>query len=244
MRQPNPENIAAAKADCRARFGHERIARIPLGPPFGVTLLLAAWDFTAASAHADARLVSLPNAASALLAERGLFPAPDDVEQLRARGGLLDAEVEAEMRRLHGFVAGDATAVPLTAATVPPGYCAPKEAASRVAGLQAANAGADLWAVTNAANGLALILRAPMADVVSAVGQASVEAQRRKAGAITWGLGHARDLCVWAPGALGGSDAQQAFDRHFEEKPGRADDVGSALLVMGGAGAARRGDFL
>lgn len=244
MRIPTPEDIAAAKAECRRRFGHERLARVPLGAPFGVAVLLAAWDFAAASAHADARLVSVPNAASALLAERALFPAQDDVEQLRARGGLLDGEVEAEMRRIHGFVANDAAAVPLTAATAPPGYCAPKEAASRVAALAAANAGADLWSVTNAANGLALILRAPMPDIVTAVGQASVEAQRRKAGAITWGLGHARDLCVWAPGALGGSDAQQAFDRHFEEKPGRADDVGSALLMMGGAGAARRGDFL
>ena len=238
--RPTPEQLAALKAECRKRFGHERMVGVPLAHPVDAFVVLAAWSLAEAGAHADARLVSIPNAASVLVADRALYPAPEQLDPLRERFGALDVEIERAFRKALGFVAEDPSIAELSPVSSPPAFATVKAAPERIASLGAG----PFHVITSESNGLSLIMREPSADVVIAVGTAATEAQRSKRGSISWASGYARDLCVWAPGSTSPADAAQAFDRHLEELPGRAADIGPALLAMGGAGAGRRAEFL
>lgn len=238
--RPTPEQLATLKAECRRRFGHERMVGVPLAHPVDAFVVLASWSLAEAGAHADARLVSIPNAASVLVADRALYPAPELLDPLRERFGALDVEIERAFRKALGFVVEDPMIAELSVISSPPAFASVKAAPEKIAAL----GGGPLHVVSSKGNGLSLIMREPSGDVVIAVGTAADEAQRARRGAISWATGYARDLCVWAPGSTSPADAAAAFDRHLAELPGRAADIGPALLAMGGAGAGRRAEFL
>lgn len=241
MRRPTEDEKVAIRAECRKRFGHERLVGVPLAAPVDAYVVFAALDLASASAHMDARLSSGINAASALVDERRVWPPAAEVSAMIGRFGMLELELAAEIRETAGFPKkdGEPSVVRLSVATSPPGLTA-----SAAGDLLAANAGLDLWAITRRENGLSLVIRGPAPEVVQAAGTAAQDAAKARSGAITWALGSVRDHCVWAPGTMVGGAAGVDFDRHIDEMPGRADDLGPALLKIGGAGTARRAEFL
>ncbi len=242
MLAPNADEIAAAKTECRKRFGHDRIVRVVIAEPIGTHALVAAFNLREAAAYHDARFVSVPNARSTLVAERCLWPSIEGLEEIRTarRMPAVDIQIEGEFRKMMGFAAGVAHAHPLTAATAPPSFVSPQDVARvgvglKVAELQKAYPGELLWSVYRRENGLELILRQPASAVWGAATEAAQAAQSTNAGRLTCVLDFARDHVVWSPKPL---------DAYFDEAPGRADDLALPFFEMGGAGATASASFL
>jgi hypothetical protein len=235
MIRPTPDEILAAKAACRAKFGHERILGIPLGDPIDLFVIMAACNLREAAAYEDARAVSPIQARSALVVSRALSPSQADLSASRRLRGAIDAKIEAYFRAALGWTDEMATAQRFSAATAPPGFAAPAELPAKVQELVAAHPAAELWSVTNKANGLALVMAAPEEDVYTAAIAAIEEANRSRRGVLTVVLDFARDLVVWSPKPL---------DAYLDEAPGRAADLANPFLEMGGAGAVGSASFL
>lgn len=241
MQAPNDEEILKAKAECRARFGHDRIVRVIVSEPIGTHALMAAFNLREAGVYHDARFgIGVASARSSLVAERCLWPSADALEEIRVKRRMpaVDVQIETQFRRLMGFVAGIAHAMPLSAATAPPSFAAGatgKEAAAKVAQLQAQYAGEQLWSIYRAENGLELIMRSPTSDVWTAASVAASAAQESNNGRLTCVLDFARDHIVWSP---------KPIDAYFDEAPGRADDCASPFFEMGGSGASASASFL
>ncbi len=242
MRAPSDEEIVAAKAECRKRFGHDRIVRVIVAEPIGTHALVAAFNLREAAAHLDARFVSVPNARSVLIAERCLWPSMEGLEEIRTtrRMPAVDIQIEGEFRKLMGFVPGAAHAHPLTAATAPPSFVSPQDVARlgvglKVGELQKAYPGEQLWSVCRRENGLELILRQPISAVWTAATVAAQAAQETNSGRLTCVLDFARDHVVWSP---------RPIDIYLDEAPGRADDIALPFFEMGGAGATASASFL
>ncbi len=235
MIRPTGDQILEAKAACRAKFGHERVIGIPLGEPIDLYVIMAAFGLREASTYSDARAVSPLQARSALVVDRAVWPSPKEIAARRALRGALDSQIEIYFRHALGWTDDMATAARFSAATAPPGFAAPADLAAKVAELQAAHANAELWSVTNAANGLALVMAAPDEAIYTAAIAAIEEANRSKRGTLTVVLDLVRDLIVWSPRPL---------DAYLDEKPGRAADIANPFLEMGGAGATGSATFL
>lgn len=235
MLRPSPDDVAAAKVECRKRFGHERVLGIPLGSPIDLYVIVAAMGLRDAATYDAARAAQPVQARSALVADRALWPAQKDIAARRVLRGALDAKIEVAVRVALGWSDDPATVLPFSVATAPPGFAAPADIAAKVEELRAAWPAAELWSVTNAANGLALVIAAAEEDVYTAAVAAFGQAQQQKAGTLTTLLGFVKDLVVWSPKPL---------DAYLDEAPGRAEDIGVAFLEMGGAGAAGSATFL
>jgi hypothetical protein len=238
MNRPTPEDILAAKAACRARFGHERIIGIPLGEPIDLYVIAAAMGLREASAYVDARAASQIQARSALVVERCLWPDQKTIAAVRVKRGALDAKIEVGLREALGWVDAMATAQRFSAATVPPGFSAgvnPADLPAKAAELVAAHPSAELWSITNRGNGLALVMAAPEEDVYTAIVAAIGEASQSKRGLLTVVYNFVRDLIVWSPKPL---------EQYFDEMPGRIEDLANPVLEMGGASAAGSPTFL
>jgi hypothetical protein len=240
MLAPTTDEITAAKAECRKRFGHDRIVRIIVAEPVGTHALVAAFNLAEATVYHDARFASPPSARSALIAERCLWPSMEALEEIRTvrRMAAVDVQIEGKFRELMGFIAGAAHARPLSVATAPPSFVAglqPKEASAKVAELQKAYPGEMLWSVYRRENALELMMRQPTSDVWTAATVAAQAAQESNSHRLTCVLDFARDHVVWSP---------RPIDAYFDEAPGRADDIALPFFEMGGAGATASASFL
>jgi hypothetical protein len=244
---PSEKERAAIKAAALATFNSDRVAVIELGAPFGVCVYIAAFDLASATAYDDGRTESAENGRSAMLAERVLWPTQERLEELRSKPecAALDHLLEQKLRRLHGFDAdGEPTCARLSAMSIPPGFCAPKEAGRAAAELQAAHPGAVLWSVYHRGSGLSCIMRGPISDVWAEITSAITGAMKARQGVLSSAALYACDLCVWAPGLAPGGDAKAALRAHLNEAPGRAIHLTSPILAMGGAYAEARASFL
>lgn len=233
--RPSQEQIDAAKAECRKRYGHERVIGIPLGPPINLFVIMAAFGMREAAEYADARAVSPLQARSALVVDRCLSPEPKILADVRRLRGALDGKIEEGFRGALGWNDSTASAQPFSAATAPPGFAEPAQLAAKVLELQERFKHAELWSVTNPANGLALVMAGPEEDVYTAAVAAIGNAAQTKRGVLTVGLTYARDLIVWSP---------RPIEQYFDEAPGRAEDLLPPFLDMGGAGATASASFL
>lgn len=233
---PTPEEILAAKAACRARFGHERVIGIPLADPIDLYVIVAAMTFRDACAYVDARAESDIQARSALVVDRVLWPEQKTIAAVRAKRGALDGQIEMHVRATQGWTDTMATARRFSAATAPPGFASRDDLAAKVAELEAAYPHAELWSLSNRENGFACVLAAPEEDVFTAVTAAFGEATRSKRGLLTVVYNFVKDLVVWP--ALSDMTAQ------LEVKPGMAEDFANPVFDIGGAGAAGSGSFL
>lgn len=225
----SPEQIAAAKAECRKRFGHDRGVRVVVSNPATgepmAEVLLANMTFADATSYHDARGESVITARSVLLTERVLWPSSAQLEELRSEWGAFDTLVEREYRRELGFFEGSkALCRPLTPATCPPGL-APSEAVD----LLRREAGKRLWAISNRANGLSLVARQPQPDVWTMGSRLIAEAMAENKNSLCPQLDMIADHTVWCPGG--------SLRVHIDERPGRAWDLNSPWADMGGAAA-------
>lgn len=225
---PTASDVAAAKLACLKKFGHDRLIGIDFCSPADgqllVTVLLADLSFAEASAHVDARSVSILSARTALLESRVLYPASEVLEELRAEWGAFDARIEDTYRTEVGFVAGGARARVLTAQTAPLGL-----APALVETMLREADGARLWSVYRPENGLACVLRQPMAPIHGLAWEMVREAVRARRGMICAPLTIISDHCVWTPDG--------ALRAHMERRPGRAEDLTDPFLEMGGQAA-------
>ena len=235
MLRPTEEQIDAAKAECRRRFGHARLVGVTIGAPVDLFCVVAAMGLREASADHDARVESIVQAQSAFVIDRLLWPALSEVAALRATFPALDAQITETARKALGFTEARASALVFSAATAPPGFAAAGELAAKVAELQSAHPAAKLWSVSNRANGLSLVMAAPSEDIYCAARAAAEAANTSKRGGLTVILDFARDLVVWSPKPL---------DVHLDEMPGRAEDIAGPFFEMGGAGASASASFL
>lgn len=228
MIRPSAEQIAAAKAECRKRFKHERLIGVAVSDPaIGgdmAMVLMADLSFAEASDYHDARHESVVTARSVLLAERLLWPVSGELESIRSEWGAFDVLVEREYRKEVGFTEGSASCRPLAASTCPPGLTG--EAASE---LLKKEAGRRLWSIYSRANGLACVIRQPQPDVWMMGSTLLGDALREHKNTLCPQLQVIADHCVWAP--AGGLMA------HIEERPGRAEDLNEPWANMGGAAA-------
>ncbi len=241
MLAPTPEEITAAKAECRRRFGHEKIVRVIVTEPIATHALVAAFNLTEASSYVDNRRLSFENARSSLIGDRCLWPSQEVLEEIRGERRLwaVDIQIENKFRELMGFSDGEAHARPLSAATAPPGFRAglnAKDLAAKVAELVGLSKGQKLFAVQHPSNGLELIMGQPTGDVGLAASVALAAAQKSGSGTLTAVLDFAIDHVVWSP--PGGAKA------HIDEAPGRATDIAQPFFEMGGAGASASASFL
>ena len=233
--RPTQEQIDAAKAECRKRFGHERILGIPLGAPINLFVIMAAFGMRDAAIYADARAASVVQARTALVAERRLFPSETELADARRLRGALDAKIEAAFREALGWTETIATAQPFSAATAPAGFADAATLATKAAELLKQYEHTELWSVTNTSNGLALVMAVPEQEVYIAATGALAEAGRTNRNTLTAVLLYARDLVVWSPRPL---------EQYLDEAPGRAEDLVNPFLEMGGAGATASATFL
>ncbi len=236
MIQPTPEEILAAKAACRARFGHERVVGIPLGEPIDQYVIMAAMGFREACAYADARADSQAQAASALVVERCLWPDQKTIAAIRVNRGALDDVIEFSYRKLLGWVDAPATAQRFSVATAPAGFADRDSLAAKVAELQGAHPGSELWSMRNRANGFAVVMVAPQEDVYTAIVAAIGEATKSKRGVLTVTYNFVKDLVVWPTPA--------ELTAQLEIKPGMCEDFTNPALEIGGASAAGSATFL
>jgi len=233
--RPTQEQIDAAKAECRKRFGHERVIGIPLGAPINLFVIMAAFGMREAAEYVDARAASPIQARSALVVERCLFPEAKVLADVRRLRGALDLKIEESFRGALGWNDAAAVAQPFSAATAPPGFAALADVAAKAADLLEQFKHTELWSVTNPANGLALVMAGPEEEVFIAAVAAIQDANRTKRGGLTTVLTYARDLIVWSPRPL---------DQYLDEAPGRAEDLANPFLEIGGAGATASASFL
>ena len=221
-------DIAAAKAACFKRFGHDRIIGIDYADPITgeqlVTVLIADLTLADASAYFDARVGGIPAARSTLLTDRILFPVVAALEEIREAWPEFDRSVEAELRTELGFFPGNPTVAPLALLTAPPGL-----SAALVPAMLAAAEGTRLWAISRPANGLACVLRQPQAAIYHLSQASYAEAWLAKRGILTSWLDIVGDHCVWSPAAT--------LRAHLEQRPGRLEDIGVPWQQMGGQGA-------
>jgi hypothetical protein len=235
MLRPTPDEIAAARSLCREKFGHERIIGIELREPIDAFVIMAAMGMREASEYADARAESVTQARSALVARRALWPSQKVLSETRRTLGALDAQIENYFRTAHGWTDATATALPFSVAAAPPGFAAPEDLAAKADELQRAHPAAKLWSITQAANGLSLVVAAAEEDVYGAAVSSYAAAQQSKRGVEAVILTFMRDLIVWSP---------KPIDALLEEKPGRAADLANPFFEMGGAGASGSVTFL
>lgn len=221
-------DIASAKAAAAKKFGSDALIGIdyrdPLSSELLVTVLFAALDLRATGEYEDARRASYAQARAGLFVDRRVYPSDERLAELRELWPAFDGSVEVELRQELGFATERAYARRLSAATAPPGLSA-EDAAQLVTQEQPVR----LWAVACAENGLACVLRTPVAAIY-ALGMTSFrEAQAARRGTLCPMREIAEDHCAWAPGG--------SLRAHLEERPGRAASLVLPWMDIGGAGA-------
>lgn len=232
-----PEELAAAKQAAAKKFGSDRLVGVTYEDPVTfeplVEVLLARLRWIDAVAYYDQRTVSIIQARSTMLVDRLVFPDPAALAPMREQWAAFDRCIEDEYRTAMGFSPPRALARArmLTATTAPPGLD-PKA----VAELLAENAGCRLWAVHLRDNGLACILRSPTPDVWQMTQTMASEAQANGVGQLCPALDIISDHCVWSPAPT--------LRAHIEELPGRAADLASPWVELGGAAAKTSSRFL
>lgn len=234
---PTPEDIDAAKVACEKAHGHARVVGIDyhdaLTGELLTTVILAALDWPAAVAYQDNRAADVGRARALLFSERQLFPAIGATSKIRDEWAAFPVTVETAFRGAMGFSGdGDAAiARPLSVASAPPGLTAEATTA-----LLAANAGARLWAVSHAGNGLALVWRQPTAETWSMSQKVMGDAQRTRQGVLCPALETMASHCVWTPDGT--------LHQHLGAAPGRARDLELPWDMMGGVAAKASSRFL
>ena len=229
-----PAELEAARASCAERFPGRRLVEVVYHDPIDGSplagLLLAALTYSDAIAFYDARssLSRWP-----LIADRLLFPAVTSLEALREEWPAFSLTVEASYRRAHGFSGDDALPLvrPLSPDTAPSGLSADDARA-----LLAANAGARLWAVSLAENGLSLVWRQPTAETWSLAARVTAEAHGRRANTLCPALATLGDHCLWTPDG--------PLSAHLDALPGRAADLSIPWNQIGGLAARATARFL
>lgn len=234
---PSAEDIAAAKAACLKKFGHERVVGVwyhdPVtGDPL-TRVLLAALDWQAAVTYQDNRASNVGRARSLLFAERQLYPSSEALAPIRETWAAFALTVETAYRILMGFSddGPNPTTAPLTAATAPPGLDA-----KACEAMLAANAGSRLWSVYLADNGLALVWRQPAVESWMMSQTTIGEAQRAKRNVLCPALGTMADHCLWTPDG--------SLQAHLDAAPGRGRDLEIPWSIMGGLAAKASASFL
>lgn len=156
------------------------------------------------------------------------------LEALRSTWPVVDAEIEAQLRKTAGAVRGGdiARAVQLTPGNAPRGLSA-GEALALLAGAPLGGAG-SLWSVAHS-NGMALVLKAPRPNAWLAARAAFAEAHGKHAGIVDSTLVLVRQLVVWSPEPLAA---------YLDANPGYAEALWNPLLDMGGSSATTSSAFL
>ena len=232
MIEPTSEDIVAAKAECRKKFGHERIVQIVIGDPIGVTVLMAAFNLTEASAYSDARHISEFNARSALISERRLFPGREVFDAYRNEKRLpaIDEHTEAHFRFRMGFNQRRVFAARFSLAGRPPSM--PEEKAQELLAKEPAD---QLWTIYDRAADLELVMRSPTSDVWASARSSLAKAAASHTGTRTTVYDYAKNYIRWSPRPL---------DEYLDEKPGRALDIADPFFDMGGSAAEASSSFL
>lgn len=228
------EQIAAAKAACRVKFGHDRLVGCKVAAPINIMAAVAAFNLKEADAHEAARERSAIDARSALLASRCLAPDAAALAKVREQWPAVDTLIETEFMVAMGFGVGDASCLPLSVSSAPRGFAPLDQLDRRVAEAYQDADGAKLWAITSQASGLALVVRNPVADVWTA-GCLAIEAGRKAGTVLSSLVGFYSDHLVWCPTTLAA---------HLDERPGRARDLLGPWTEMGGAAATGSHTFL
>lgn len=264
MIAPTAAEVIAIKADARRRFGSDRSLSCLLTAPVDACVVVAPFDLKSYSAHVDSRSgnlittqsgavtdrvlwcsLTMPDAASSPAGVDMLAPSKEDPEPLRRTAierleamrsvwPVVDAEIEAQLRKTAGATRGAdvARAVQLTPGNAPPGLSA-AEAATMLAGAPALGAG-SLWSVSHS-NGMALVLKAPRPNAWLAARAAWSEAHVRHAGIVDSALVLVRQLVEWSP---------EPFEAYLDGHPGYAEALWNPLLDMGGSSATTSAAFL
>lgn len=234
---PTPQDITAAKQAAAMKFGHDRLVGVTYNDPMTleplVEVLIARLRWIDAVAYYDQRTVSIIQARSTMFADRLVFPDAAALAPMREQWAAFDRCVEDEFRGAMGFTPPRALARarPLTATTAPPGL-----SAKAVTDLLAENTGCRIWAVHLSDNGLACVLRSPTPDVWQMTQTMAAEAQANGTGQLCPALDIISDHCVWSPAPT--------LRAHIEELPGRAADLASPWVELGGAAAKTSSRFL
>lgn len=234
MIAPNADQVAEAKALSRKRFGHDRLVGCAVGAPIGLTAAVAAFNLREADAHEHARGERAIDARSALLADRCLWPSPEQLAEIREEWPAVDVALEVEFMLAMGFGSGEPTCVPLSASSAPKGFATPETLVAKIADVTKAAAGSKLWSITSRSSSLSLIVRQPIADVWTA-GCVALDAAKKTGGSLAALVGFYTDHLVWCP---------QPLAVHLDERPGRARDMIAPWTEMGGAGASSSHSFL
>lgn len=227
IREPNADDIAAAKIEATKRFGRPNVVGVPFAAPVATKLIAAPFDRAAWARYYDLSRTRPVDAPTIVLVERALWPPQGEIEELVEKAPGLPSELARKLREHAGEVGGDPR-VELLTPLGSPAFGLTPEVAAKI--LEAASAPVWIVSVPKPLGGKlrAFVLETPDPTRYEAALDARAEATRKGEGILASSEQLVLEQVRWPT----------PIEAELERWPGVIEDLWAAFARAGGFGLA------